>query len=190
MIKKFVVGSFLCMGIFMFTSSANAQTIVEIAQSDPDTFSSLVDAVVAQDLAETLSSEGPFTVFAPTNDAFANLPGYVAAVLEEDPALLTDILLYHVVGGELLAADVLAATELETVLGESLHVFSSPAPRVDSSSIIATDVMADNGVVHVIDEVLLPSSVYDAALFNATLQLRNALRLYVAVLTDQAADSQ
>jgi len=190
MFKQFMVGSLMCVGVFGLATSASAQTIVEVAQGDPDTFSSLVDAVVAQDLAETLSSAGPFTVFAPTNDAFANLPAYVAAVLGNNPDLLTDILLYHVVPGELSAADVLAVSSLETAQGESLHVFATPTPRINSANIIATNVAADNGVVHVIDKVLLPSKVYEAALFEASTQLRDALRLYVAVLTDQAADAR
>lgn len=163
-------------------ATASAQTVVEVAQSDPQ-FSSLVDAVVAEDLVEILSGEGPFTVFAPTNDAFANLPGYAVAALEANPEALNDILLYHVVPGELMAGNVLASTELDTVLGESLMVDAS-GPMVGNAGIIATDVAADNGVVHVIDEVLLPPSVQEAALNLVLTDLRDALRLYVELMTD------
>ena len=135
---------------------AQAQTVVEIAQGD-EQFSSLVDAVVAQDLAETLSGEGPFTVFAPTNEAFTSLPGYAVRLLEENPDALTDILLYHVVPGEFMATDVLGASTLETAFGEDITVDAS-AVTVSGAKIIATDVNASNGVVHVIDTVMLPPS--------------------------------
>jgi len=155
---------------------ASAQTIVDIASGDPQ-FSSLVNAVVAQDLASTLASEGPFTVFAPTNDAFAKLPSYIGDILAKQPQLLTDILLYHVVADELFAADVLAETKIKTVGGESLRVGTRGGDAyVDNSKIVATDVEASNGVVHVIDTVLIPASVYQAVItdLRSQIQKKNA----------------
>ncbi len=103
--KKVTFASLFLFGLIIYTP-AQAQTIVEIAQGD-EQFSSLVDSVVAEELVETLSSEGPFTVFAPTNDAFASLPGYAARALAAYPDALGDILLYHVVPGEFMAGDLL-----------------------------------------------------------------------------------
>lgn len=188
MIKPFFVSGAMC-AMLVLAAPANAQTIVEVAQSDQNTFSSLVDAVVARDLAGTLSGEGPFTVFAPTNAAFAALPGYVGKAIADNPALLTDVLLYHVVPGELLAAGVLAESSLTTAQGENLRVSASPNPRINNSNIVTTDVRADNGVIHAIDRVLIPNKVYDAALNDVLVQLRDALRAYVTLLTERAADT-
>ena len=105
--------AFCLMTVGINANDANAQTIVDIAVSDSENFSSLVDAVVSQDLVDTLSSDGPFTVFAPTNEAFSNLPGYVGDILEKEPGLLTDILAYHVITDELFAADVLSKKNIK-----------------------------------------------------------------------------
>ena len=131
-------------------------TIVDIAVAD-GRFETLVAAVVAADLAETLSGEGPFTVFAPTDDAFAKLPeGTVAALLEDIPAL-TEILLYHVVAGEVLAADVVELQFAETLLGKDIEIrVRDGMVYLNDAQVIITDIMADNGVIHVIDTVLLP----------------------------------
>lgn len=131
-------------------------TIVDIAVAD-GRFETLVTAVVAADLAETLSGEGPFTVFAPTDEAFALLPeGTVEALLEDIPAL-TDILFYHVVAGEVLAADVVALDFAETLLGKDVEVrVVDGAVYINEAQVIITDILADNGVIHVIDSVLLP----------------------------------
>ena len=131
-------------------------SIVDIAVAD-GRFTTLVAALQAAELVETLSGEGPFTVFAPTDDAFAKLPeGTVEALLEDIPAL-TDILLYHVVSGEVLAADVVELESAETVLGESVSIrVEDGNVYINDSMVIITDIMADNGVIHVIDTVLLP----------------------------------
>ena len=131
-------------------------SIVDIAVAD-GRFETLVAALQAAELVETLSGEGPFTVFAPTDDAFAKLPeGTVEALLEDIPAL-TDILLYHVVSGEVLAADVVELESAETVLGESVSIrVEDGNVYINDSMVIITDIMADNGVIHVIDTVLLP----------------------------------
>ena len=131
-------------------------TIVDIAVAD-GRFQTLVAALQAADLAETLAGEGAFTVFAPTDDAFALLPeGTVEALLADIPAL-TDILLYHVVSGEVLAADVVMLEEAETLLGENVSIrVEGGMVYINDSQVIITDILADNGVIHVIDSVLLP----------------------------------
>ena len=120
-------------------------------------FETLVAAVTAADLAATLKSPGPFTVFAPTDDAFAALPaGTVESLLlPENQDQLVAILTYHVVSGELFASDVLAQAELTTVQGANLTVDASNL-RINDSNIVQADIEASNGVIHVIDAVLLP----------------------------------
>ncbi len=136
------------------------QNIVEIAASD-DTFSTLVTAVQTADLAGALSAEGPFTVFAPTNDAFAALPdGVLASLLEEaNRDQLTAILTYHVVPGEYFASETAAGEyELETLQGDTVDVVvgEDGTVTVDGATVIAADVDASNGVIHVIDAVITP----------------------------------
>lgn len=159
----------LALVAFVFTAQAqlaSAQSIVDIAVSD-ENFSQLVDAVVAQDLAETLAGPGSFTVFAPTNEAFDNLPSYVGDALAENGDLLTDILLYHVAGEELFSGDVLAKHNIKSLQGEKIRVSSNDdGAFVNSSELIGLDFDANNGVVHVIDRVLLPKTVYKAVLNN------------------------
>ena len=133
--------------------------IVDIAASNDD-FSTLVAAVQAAGLVETLKGPGPFTVFAPTNDAFAKLPaGTVETLLlPENKDQLVSILTYHVVPGA-VTSDQLAGQELRvgTVQGGSLHVNAkSGGVRVNNATVTAADIEASNGVIHVIDTVLLP----------------------------------
>lgn len=132
--------------------------IVEVAQSAGD-FGTLVAAVTAADLAGTLSGPGPFTVFAPTDEAFAALPaGTVENLLKpENKAQLVSVLTYHVVPGEVLAAD-LAGQRLNvaTVNGAQVHVDGRNGVKVNQSNVVAADIDASNGVIHVIDRVLLP----------------------------------
>jgi transforming growth factor-beta-induced protein len=132
------------------------QTIVDIAVAD-GRFETLVTALLEADLAETLAGEGPFTVFAPTDDAFGQLPeGTLEALLADIPAL-TDILLYHVVSGEVLAEDVVALESAETLLGERVNIqVEDGMVYINDAQVIITDIVADNGVIHVIDSVLLP----------------------------------
>lgn len=137
------------------------KTIVQTAQALPQ-FSTLVEAVVAAGLDTTLSGTGPFTVFAPTNDAFAALLTELnisKAALLADKALLTKVLTYHVVPGRVLKADVPVGTPIATVEGETFTVDGSLAitdQRARKANITATDVLASNGVIHVIDKVILP----------------------------------
>ena len=111
-------------------------------------------ALQASDLVETLAGDGPFTVFAPTDDAFNKLPeGTVEALLADIPAL-TDILLYHVVSGEVLAEDLVMLEEAETLLGENVEIMlDGDHVFINESQVIITDILADNGVIHVIDTV-------------------------------------
>jgi len=130
--------------------------IVETAMAD-DRFETLVAAVTAADLVETLKGAGPFTVFAPTDDAFAKLPaGTVDSLLNNIPAL-KDILLYHVVSGKVMAEDVVKLTSATTVLGKpvTISVIGSTV-KVNNATVIITDIECSNGVIHVIDTVLLP----------------------------------
>lgn len=169
---------------------AHAQTIVDIAAGD-ENFSSLVDAVVAQDLVDTLNSEGPFTVFAPTNEAFEALPGYIGNALAENPDLLTDILLYHVVPGELFAADVLASNKLTTAEGSKLTVNTDDDDAfVNRSEITALNIEAENGVVHVIDRVLIPRSVYNEAVTDLREEVRDLLKELREALKDRRMETR
>lgn len=143
---------------------ATVGTIVDIAASAPD-FSTLVAAVQAAGLVETLSGEGPFTVFAPTNEAFAALPAGVldALLLPENKDLLVQILTYHAVSGTVMAADVMAG-EVATVEGQNITIATDGGVTVNGAAVLQTDIVASNGVIHVIDAVLLPPGVDAAAL--------------------------
>jgi uncharacterized surface protein with fasciclin (FAS1) repeats len=143
---------------------AEPGTIVEVASSNSD-FETLVAAVTAAGLVETLSGEGPFTVFAPTDAAFEALPEGVldALLLPENKDALTSILTYHVVSGEVMAADVQPG-DVETVEGSSIAITTDGGVKVNESNVVATDVDASNGVIHVIDAVLVPPTVEVAAL--------------------------
>ncbi len=161
----------LVIGVANASGHSTPDTVVDIATSNDD-FSTLVAAVVEADLAGVLSGEGPFTVFAPTNDAFAaalEALGISAEELLASPDLGA-ILTYHVVAGNLLAADVLAAVEagggtamVETVNGASITVEVVDGNVVidGTATVIMTDLVAGNGVVHVIDAVILPPAESD-----------------------------
>jgi uncharacterized surface protein with fasciclin (FAS1) repeats len=141
-------------------------TVVDVAVLN-GSFDTLVAAVTAADLAETLSGEGPFTVFAPTDDAFAALPeGLVAALLlPENKDVLVQILTYHVVSGEVFAADI-ADGDVATVEGQTVELSTADGVTVNGASVLIADVPADNGVIHAIDAVLLPPGVDPAALLG------------------------
>lgn len=134
-----------------------AQTVVEVAAGNPD-FSTLVTAIKAADLAETLSGAGPFTVFAPTNAAFAKLPaGTVENLLKpENKDQLVAVLTYHVVAGKVLAADVVKLKTAKTVNGKAVTIDTKKGVMVNNATVTTTDIAASNGVIHVIDTVILP----------------------------------
>lgn len=143
-----------------------AGTIVDVAAGNPD-FETLVAAVTAADLVETLSGDGPFTVFAPTDDAFDALPEGLldALLLPENKDALTSILTYHVVSGEVMAADVTAG-DVETVEGSTIAITTDGGVMVNDANVVTTDVDASNGVIHVIDKVIVPPTVDAAALLG------------------------
>jgi len=137
---------------------ASTGTIVDVAAGNPD-FTTLVTAVKAAGLAETLSGAGPFTVFAPTNEAFAKVPKDVLDKLLANKEALTKVLTYHVLAGEVKAADVMPG-EVKTVEGSTATIADAGGQlKINDAAIVATDVMASNGVVHVIDSVILPPDV-------------------------------
>jgi uncharacterized surface protein with fasciclin (FAS1) repeats len=141
------------------SAPAEAGTIVEVASSNPD-FSTLVAAVKAAGLVETLSGTGPFTVFAPTDEAFAALPAGLLdkLLLPANKETLTKILTYHVIPAKVMAADVTAG-EVKTVEGSEITIATDGGVKVDEATVTATDVEASNGVIHVIDQVLVPADV-------------------------------
>jgi uncharacterized surface protein with fasciclin (FAS1) repeats len=129
--------------------------------STNENFSTLLTAVETAGLVETLSGEGPFTVFAPTNAAFAAIDEATLNALLADPATLEQVLLYHVVEGEVLAADVVGLSEATTVQGQPITIMvdGETVTLNDSATVVETDITASNGVIHVIDSVLLPPDV-------------------------------
>jgi uncharacterized surface protein with fasciclin (FAS1) repeats len=139
------------------TETKAAGTIVDIAAGNAD-FSTLVAALKAAGLVETLSGAGPFTVFAPTNAAFAKLPaGTVESLLKpENKAKLTSILTYHVVAGKVLAADVVGLKSANSVQGSAIKIDASNGVKVNDATVTATDIVGSNGVIHVIDSVIMP----------------------------------
>merc|ERR1719171_560995 len=155
------------------SKTSDKPNIVELAQSVDD-LSTLVSAVVAADLADTLSSPGPFTVFAPTNEAFAALPaGTLDALMKpENKAKLVDILKYHVLPEEVLSTQLKPFQAVKTVEGKLLHVQEwggkvRVGPSLlskDLKNVIKADNVASNGVVHIIDGVLLPPSTSNTIL--------------------------
>lgn len=151
----------LLFAFFASPVAVNAQEadIVDTAVSADD-FTTLVAAVEAAGLADTLKSEGPFTVFAPTDAAFAALPdGTVEALLADPTGDLADILLFHVVPGKVMAADLSDGLEADTALGVPVTFkISDSGAMVENANIVATDIETSNGVIHVIDAVLLPPS--------------------------------
>ena len=157
--KWFALSAAAIVALGMSSRAARAEDIVDIAAGNPD-FSTLVTAVKAAGLVETLKSDGPFTVFAPTNKAFAKIPKAKLAAILKDKKTLTAILTYHVVPGKVLAADVVKlknGSKVKTVQGSTISVFNKKGVKVNKSNVIKTDIMASNGVIHVIDTVLIPS---------------------------------
>ncbi len=119
-------------------------------------FNTLVTAVQAAGLVETLKSAGPFTVFAPTDEAFAKIPADTLNAVLADQEKLTAILTYHVVAGKVLASDVVNLTSATTVQGGSLAIDASNGVKINDATVIQPDIECDNGVIHVIDTVLMP----------------------------------
>jgi len=133
---------------------AQAKDIVDTAVAAGN-FKTLATALTAAGLIDTLKGKGPFTVFAPTDAAFAKLPKADLDALLADKAKLTAVLTYHVVPGKVMAKDVKAG-KVKTVQGSEITVATAGGVTVDGAKVSATDIVADNGVIHVIDSVILP----------------------------------
>lgn len=149
------------------TCSASAATkgkdIVDTAVS-AGSFKTLVTAVKAAGMVETLKGEGPLTVFAPTDEAFAKLPKGALEGLLADPSKLRAVLKYHVVSGKVMAADVVKVKQAKTVLGQSVKVSTKDGVKINDAKVVKTDIGCSNGVIHVVDTVLLPGDdVIDVA---------------------------
>ena len=165
-----MITSFTLLGVLLGATLAHAghhesgqamdqPNIVQVAASNED-FSTLVAAIKAAGLADVLSGKGPYTVFAPTNKAFANLPDGTLdmLLLPENKDKLVAILTYHVVSGEVPAAEVVKLTEVTTVQGATASISATDdGVTIDGANVIATDIETSNGVIHVIDAVITPS---------------------------------
>jgi len=143
-------------------------TILELAQSDPDNFSILLSLVDEADLAETLSSEGPFTLFAPTNDAFDEIPDEFISFWREDGDALKNVLMYHVLNGAILSTDLVDGGDYKTLEGSDLHVHDmGGVPEIGNEAldyfvnITEADVTASNGVIHIINGVLITEDILE-----------------------------
>jgi transforming growth factor-beta-induced protein len=138
-------------------SMAAAGDIVEVA-TEAGSFTTLLAAATAADLVETLKGEGPYTVFAPTDEAFAALPEGTLDALLADPEALADILLYHVVAGRVTADQVVELTSADSVQGSPIQISVEDGTVMlnDSATVVTTDIEASNGIIHVIDAVILP----------------------------------
>jgi uncharacterized surface protein with fasciclin (FAS1) repeats len=148
--KKFVtVAAFALAAV-----GAQAKDIVDTAVAAGQ-FKTLATALEAAGLVQTLKGKGPFTVFAPTDEAFAKIPKADLDALLKDKAKLTSVLTYHVVPGTVMAKDVKAG-KVKTVQGSELTLATANGVTVDAAKVVKTDIVADNGVIHVIDSVVLP----------------------------------
>ena len=149
--KKTLITTALALAGF----AAQAADIVDTAVS-AGSFKTLVAAVQQAGLVDTLKGAGPFTVFAPTDEAFAKIPKAQLDALLKDKAALTKVLTYHVVPGKVMASDVKAG-KVATVEGDSLTLGTQGGVSVDQAKVVKADIVADNGVIHVIDSVLMPN---------------------------------
>ncbi len=153
-LTQIIAGSALALSI---STAAYAKDIVETAV-EAGNFTTLVAAVQAAGLVDTLKSEGPFTVFAPTDEAFAALPeGTVDDLLKpENKDRLTAILTYHVIPGKVMSGDLQDGMMAETVEGSEVTIDLDNGPMVNDAKVVTADIAADNGVIHVVDKVIMP----------------------------------
>ena len=149
--KKSLIASVIALATL---GSAHAKDIVDTAVA-AGSFKTLATALQAAGLVDTLKGKGPFTVFAPTDEAFAKVPKADLDALLADKAKLTAVLTYHVVPGKVMAADVKAG-KVKTVQGSEITVAITGGVKVDAANVVKTDIVADNGVIHVIDSVIMP----------------------------------
>lgn len=147
--------SLIAIALTAFAATAvQAKDIVDTAVA-AGSFKTLATALQAAGLVDTLKGKGPFTVFAPTDEAFAKVPKDQLDALLKDKAKLTAVLTYHVVPGKVMAADVKAG-KVKTVQGGDITVTTTGGVKVDAANVVKTDIVADNGVIHVIDSVIMP----------------------------------
>lgn len=144
----------LVAALALAAASVQAKDIVDTAVSAGQ-FNTLAAALQKAGLVDTLKGKGPFTVFAPTDEAFAKVPKDQLDALLADKEKLTAVLTYHVVPGKVMAKDVKAGS-VKTVQGGALTVSTAGGVKVDNANVVKTDIVADNGVIHVIDSVVLP----------------------------------
>jgi len=154
MIKRFAILAVLALAV---SASAQAQTkdIVDTAVAAGN-FKTLATALQAAGLIDTLKGAGPFTVFAPTDEAFAKIPKADLDALLKDKAKLTKVLTYHVVPGKVMAADVVKLKDAKTVEGQNVMIDASKGVKVNNAHVVKTDIACSNGVIHVIDSVIFP----------------------------------
>lgn len=145
-----------------FSVAAEQKSIVQTAV-DAGTFNTLVAAVQAADLVEALEGAGPFTVFAPSDEAFAKLPAGTVEGLLGNKEKLTSILLYHVVPGKVMAKDASKLTSAKTLLGQDLPIAAGEGVQVGGANVVATDIACTNGVIHVVDSVIMPKDIVGIA---------------------------
>ena len=156
-----LISAFMFVGMPAFAGSHGGGKMDEKKMDIVDTavkagsFNTLAAALTAADLVATLKGKGPFTVFAPTDAAFAKIPKADLDALLKDKAKLTAVLTYHVVAGKVMAADVKAG-KVKTVQGSEITISTMGGVSVDNAKVIKTDIMASNGVIHVIDSVIIP----------------------------------
>ncbi len=160
-----------------------AADIVDVA-TEAGSFSTLLTAVEAAGLVETLQGEGPYTVFAPTDEAFAALPEGTLDELLADTEALSQVLLYHVVPGEVMASDVVELESATTVQGEDIAItVEDDSVKVNEATVSSTDIMASNGVIHVIDQVILPPSMSEAAEMGDIVETAQSAGDFTTLLT-------
>ena len=158
-LQKYAIVMLAALPMTFTAFTAKAGDIVDTAAS-AEQFSTLVAAVKAAGLVETLKGDGPFTVFAPTNEAFAALPeGTVENLLKpENKEQLVAVLTYHVIPGKVMSADIAGKTaEVKTVQGSALSINATSGVMVDNATVTTADIITSNGVIHVIDKVVLPN---------------------------------
>jgi uncharacterized surface protein with fasciclin (FAS1) repeats len=157
--KLALAGVVLCLAVTASAQAGEAKAslpdVVDTAVSAGN-FKTLATALQAAGLIETLKGSGPFTVFAPTDEAFAKLPAGALDALLKDKQRLSAVLTYHVVPGRVMAADVVKMTSAKTVQGGSLAIRADKGVTVDGAKVVKTDIQSSNGVIHVIDAVLMP----------------------------------
>ncbi len=151
------------------TTRASSSDIVDIA-INAGSFDTLVAAVKAAGLVETLKGDGPFTIFAPTDEAFAKIPKAKLDALLADKDALTAVLTYHVVPGKVMSADLMEQrlTTAKTVQGQAVDIDARTSVKVNGANVVKSDIVGSNGVIHVIDSVILPPDLVSAAKSQAT----------------------